>query len=332
MATLNPDGTPKSMMQLAAEELARQNTITPTLTTFDESKGVAGRVGSIIGADSPLMQQAATKGTQIAAQRGLTNSSLAAEASQQAVLGAATPIATADASLFNQGLLANQNASNSAKTTNAQMGVSAGLQGMQMDAQIDQFAKSLGLSRDELAMKRDQFTEAQKLQYDQLTQNQSQFTSTLNANQGNFQSELQQRNQQFAAQQAQQLVMQGLDLTARKEMAAIEAAYKTELQGSVNISGTWQTMLSNISALQNNANLDPQAKTDLINNQLATFRSYASFWQKTQPAGTSVADLLDFGLVGNATPTGAPAAPTPTPGTAVGGTFNPSFGQQSSGF
>lgn len=299
MAALNPDGTPKSMMQIAAEELARQNTVTPTLTNFDESKGVAGRAASIIGADSPLMQQAATRGTQLAAQRGLTNSSLAAEASQNAVLNAAVPIATADASLFNQGLLANQQAGQQAAVTNAQMGVQAGLQGMQTGESARQADTAAGLERQKLDI------------------NQSQFGQTLAANQGNFSAELAQRGQQFEATKQQQLVMQNMDLASRERMVGIEAQYKTELQGSVNISSSWQKMMDTISAIQNNSNLDPAARQTLIENNLQQFQSFAQFWKKTQPAGTDISALLDFGV--------GVAAPTPPTQPAGAAPYSPGF-------
>ncbi len=315
MATLNADGTPKSVYQLAAEEIARQNTITPTLNTFNEANSTAGRVASIIDGNSPLMQQAATKGTQLAAQRGLTNSTLAAEASQQAVLGAATPIAQTDASLFQQAMLANQAASNSASTVNAQLGTQTGLAGIQagqqqqqIDAQISQFAQSLGMNQQELALRRDQLTEQQKQAYDQLnlqkqqlTQNQTQFDATLGANQGNF-----------ATEQANKLMMQQLDLQARERMVQIQA----DAQGmGGSIAGAYGNLQTNITAIQNNPNLDAEAKATLINNNIASFQAFANFWKKTSSPTADISDLLAFGPAPVVQAGSAPAdAPPPPPG------------------
>jgi hypothetical protein len=67
---------------------------------------VSERTTAIIDQNSPLMQRAATKGLQGANRRGLGNSSMAVQASQTAVLDAATPIASQEASLSQQDNLA----------------------------------------------------------------------------------------------------------------------------------------------------------------------------------------------------------------------------------
>lgn len=63
-----------------------------------EDDSVATQVAALTSQDSPLMRQAATRGAQVANRRGLLNSSLAAQSAQEAVIGAATPIASQDAS------------------------------------------------------------------------------------------------------------------------------------------------------------------------------------------------------------------------------------------
>lgn len=62
-----------------------------------EDDGVASRVAAITAGGSPLMTQARTSGMQAANRRGLGNSSMAAGAAEQAVIAAATPIASQDA-------------------------------------------------------------------------------------------------------------------------------------------------------------------------------------------------------------------------------------------
>jgi hypothetical protein len=74
-----------------------------------QNDGVADNVAKITASDSPLMKQAEQRGFQVANRRGLLNSSIAAGASQAAVLDAATPIATQDASQNFQKNLATQN-------------------------------------------------------------------------------------------------------------------------------------------------------------------------------------------------------------------------------
>lgn len=74
-----------------------------------EDDSVATQVATLTSQDSPLMKQAATRGTQLANRRGLLNSSISAQAAQEAVIGAATPIASQDASQLAQKNLAKMN-------------------------------------------------------------------------------------------------------------------------------------------------------------------------------------------------------------------------------
>ena len=67
-------------------DLAKTNQIAPVTQDFDESKGVASRVQSITSKASPLMQTARTRAAQNSASRGLLNSSIGAQAGEQAVI------------------------------------------------------------------------------------------------------------------------------------------------------------------------------------------------------------------------------------------------------
>lgn len=84
----------------------------PITTASDQLK-------TILDANGPLMQQAATQGNQAAAKRGLLNSSMGVQASQQAVIGAASPLAQQDANALNQGNQFNTSAANQANQANA---------------------------------------------------------------------------------------------------------------------------------------------------------------------------------------------------------------------
>lgn len=62
----------------------------------DNSGTMAGNVANILNSNSLLMRSAAAKGERIAANRGLQNSTLGAEAAQRAMLDAAIPIGAQD--------------------------------------------------------------------------------------------------------------------------------------------------------------------------------------------------------------------------------------------
>lgn len=296
----------------AAADLARANKIEPLTNEYDETKGVAGRVASISASGSPLMQRAATTGLQQAAARGLTNSTLGIQASQNAVLDHATPIATADAQLFGQNSLANLAAKNSAATTNAQLGVNSGIAGLnaenakemqgtalaqqqsqfttqaqqaqqQIDNQVDQFAKSLGMTTADLQLRRDS-----------LTQQQQQYLSSLDLQR----AQLSQQNTQFTASQAQAAQQAGLTRQTQVEIASIEAAYKKDLQGNVNLQNAWGQLQTNIATIQNNPNLELSTKNTLIANNLAAFRAFADFWKTANGGTIDVSALLNFNQAG----------------------------------
>jgi hypothetical protein len=80
---------------------------------------VYGQISKITAEDSPLIQRARAKAAMGAAGRGLSNTSLAMQAGETAVLDAAMPIATADAGTYSQERLANQQAQNNALIENA---------------------------------------------------------------------------------------------------------------------------------------------------------------------------------------------------------------------
>lgn len=70
-------------------------TVSPT-PEKDNSGTMAGNVANILNSNSLLMRSAAAKGERVAANRGLQNSTVGAEAAQRAMIDAAIPIAAQD--------------------------------------------------------------------------------------------------------------------------------------------------------------------------------------------------------------------------------------------
>jgi hypothetical protein len=92
----------------------------PALRTVDPAKEtVAGQLHSILNEDSPVLQQARSRAMDTANSRGLLNTSMAAGAGESAVIDAAMPIASADASVYNANAAANQGYENTASQVNA---------------------------------------------------------------------------------------------------------------------------------------------------------------------------------------------------------------------
>lgn len=276
-------------------EVAAANKIAPVTQDFDESKGVAGRVNSLTSSGSPLMETARTRAAQASAKRGLQNSSLGVQAGEQAVIETATPIAQADASLFQQQSLTNQTARNNAATVNAQNAIQSATTGRQMDLSNEQQGRSLM---------------EQARQFDK----------------GQSESA-----RQFDATTAQRMDLAKLDVDSRKELATIEAQFKRDIQNNTNISQAWGTLQDTISKIQNNPELDPATKTQLINNNLASFKSFSSFWQKASGGAVDVSDLLNFGITGPAGG-GAGSAGPGTPGYSPPPGTDPTFDNGPAGY
>jgi len=309
--------------QKALDSIRSDGQYAATTGAFDESKGVAGRVNQLTSTANPLFVAAGTKAKQQSAARGLLNSTQAVQAGQQAVIETATPIASADATLYQQQQLANQQAQNDAAARNASNRMNVGMLGFQtqenarqfdaslgqrqqefatqsgqtqqqIDAQKEQFAQTLGMSVKDLELKRDQLSESQR-----------QFLASLDQQK----SQLAQQQRQFEATQLQQTVMAKMDAETRTKLAQIDADSRQAVQGSSNIAGAWGTMMQSINAIQNNANLEEGTKSVLIQNTINSFQSFANFWQKT--SGVDVSDLLNL-TAGAVAP--GPSAPGPNVG------------------
>lgn len=79
---------------------------------------VKNQLADLLAPNSALMQQAQTKGAQFAASRGLLNSSMGETAVLDAMLAAATPIATSDAATYAKSGEFNANAANTVNIAN----------------------------------------------------------------------------------------------------------------------------------------------------------------------------------------------------------------------
>jgi hypothetical protein len=75
---------------------ATQGTATAATRQLEDGELTSNNITGLIGADSPLMQQASSRALQQANSRGLLNSSMAVGAAQGAVMDRALPIAQAD--------------------------------------------------------------------------------------------------------------------------------------------------------------------------------------------------------------------------------------------
>lgn len=301
-----------------AQTIAGQNKAEAVTEPFDESGSTESRVNRITSSGSPLMESAATAGTQLAASRGLTNSSLAAQASQQAVINAATPIATSDANLSATRGNLNLQAKNTVALNNSQIGSQLGTAALGAESQQQttdknitsaeaQQAKNIAsqevMQGRSLAQAAEQFKTNAEQNAQQIANQKEQFGQQLGQNQAQFTAG---QTQQAAMQEktlAAQAAIATLDANTRVQLANIESANKEAISGNQNIGQTWQQTMINIANIQNNPQIEAGAKQTLVQNQLASFQAYAAFWKKVGGGSIDITDLLNFQVAG-----GAPAA------------------------
>lgn len=84
----------------------------------------------------------------------------------------------------------------------------------------------------------------------------------------------------------------------RAALLAAEAKYKSDIASNENIAQAWGTSMSSIDKIQNNPDLDENAKNTLIGNTLANFQAFTEFWKKAGGGTVDVSDLLNFGPAG----------------------------------
>lgn len=102
----------------ATQQVANAATLDPNQLAQANATTLSGQVSNIIGQGGPLMQQAATIGNSMAAQRGLLNSSMGIQAAQNSVLQNATQLAQGDMNALNQANQFNVQAANQAMLQN----------------------------------------------------------------------------------------------------------------------------------------------------------------------------------------------------------------------
>lgn len=233
MATANQSDVFKTPTNLPAgfADVAAGSQYQASTGTFDESKGVAGRVNQITSAGGPLMTAARTRAKQAAARGGLLNTSLAGQAGEQAVIDSAAPIAGADAQLYQSQQLANQNSLNAAAQSNAQLRTSVGLQGLTQGESARQFDAGLGWDKEKtnsnLVEQRRQFDASNGLEGYRLSQQDRQFQQDLGLQRENLAAQREQFAQKLGLDAAQlQLSRDQLSQQDKQFLADLDAKDK----------------------------------------------------------------------------------------------------------
>jgi hypothetical protein len=228
----------------------------PEKRTVDANETVSGQIDNLMSKGSPVLERARAGAMQRANERGLLNSSMAAQAGEAAVLDAALPIASADASVHNLAKRENQAAGNTA----LQFGANATNQATAQNV-ANAGAQTLQTMRGE------QETGLQTLRGAQ--------AKDLQTLQGD---------------QAMQL--QGLRGDQAKQLADIEANYKNLIQANQSAATQFNTAMSSIAAVMADTYTSAEQKQSAVNKITQMLQS--SLTVAGSIANIDIAGLLDF--------------------------------------
>jgi len=179
---------------------------------------VSNQLNDLLSQDSPLMQRAQAHAMEMANNRGLVNSSMAAQAGQSAMIDAATPIAQGNANTYLQHSLADQSAANQMAMTNVSAQNQAAIARMQSQYGL----LGQGMSSTLYGVQSDA---NRALQSQQMQMNQNQFNASLDNSQFN----------QYGNWMQQVLMNPNMDQTGKQNaMDWINARYGMPMGGSGN--------------------------------------------------------------------------------------------------
>ena len=229
---------------------------TATTTPFD-AKDVNDQVNKTISQDGLLMRMSKAKGEQYAAGRGLSNSSIGAEASQRAIVDAALPIAS-------------QNAGQAWKSDENRIDRSH-----QLTMQGNQFGHEKGMA--ELQYKNTTQRDATLFGYDQKNKATDFGNSlkTMSEQQKNDLAKLNNQNAQQTALAAQQQ-QYALTNTAKQVAANTQGMY---LEAINSLTSTFGDQVAAIQASALKAADKTTAVNSLINSQNAMLKFYQNTYQ-----------------------------------------------------
>ena len=284
----------------------------PKQWNVTEDQTVEGRIGRIIGAGSPLQEQAKARSLEAAGARGLANTSMAVTAGESALYDSAMPIAQADAATAARAAGYNVDQSNQFARANADSENQFRLSDKQIAGQ--------GWLADKDIAARGWLADKQAL-------NERDTQGWLMDKQGARERDLALINRDTQVQLAQ------LGAEHQAQAAALQQQHQKLLETNAQASSSFNQAVAAVNAIQNNPQMDANAKTQAIANvwhdvqtQFKVLGAVAGLGLDQQldltnyPGFDANGRWVGFDASGN---TAAPAAPGAAPAPAYGPTGAP---------
>lgn len=281
--------------------LSQASNYTANTQNVNDADLTSSRLNKITSQDSPIMQRARQEGMLLAARRGLQNSSIAAGASEGAVVDRATPIAQQESSLLQNQQLANQNATNTASQFNAAT-----------DTQNSQF--NTGQQNDISKTNASLGTDVSKLNAQNATDT-SRFNAETAAQSAQQNAQAENAMRTSVMNQNAELNKQYLQGTQSLDLASLQGKYQALIQSNAAAASLYNTYFQTISQVMSNTNMDPARAAQIVGSLQTTLAGGLDFMNAM--SGLDGAPATGAG--------GTPYTPPPSAGTgaASGGTGIP---------
>jgi len=266
---------------------------------FDpEKQTVQGQLAGILASGNPLLVQAQTRAKQAAQARGLLNSSMAVQAGEEALYGAALPIATPDAAAYQQRALTEAQFGQQSEMENVAARNAMEQLNVQEAGQTGRFnvgeASATGRFNVQEAGQMERFNVQEAGQAQRQQAELSQQAATENAR-------LAQAARSETNQNQMKLMLQQMDANTRTDLVNIEANYKTLMQSSQSASDMYNQTVRNISDITANKDMDAASKNAAIAQQKAFLDNGMALIGSMN--NLNLSGLLNFGdLTENAVP------------------------------
>ena len=280
----------------------------PVIRDVQENELVAGQLDKLLASENPIMQRARARAAETANERGLINSSFAAQAGEAAVIDAAMPIATADAGTYGRQAMANQGYENQALSEKRQGVIQA-----QLAQKGYQYQKSLNSQQNKFAdyMATKQMAHQKELTTMDLASREKvagmQLAGAMAAAGATVSAATISANTSMANTQANlagQAAMQQNQIAAQTGWNAQQVAANASINQSQLGANAVTNYTSQFTSIMNNPDLTPDGRSNAI-------ASLNAVWQGSP--------YLPAGIFQNYTPPGATPPPPPPPVNTGGG-------------
>jgi hypothetical protein len=262
----------------------------------DPSSLASNQLNDITKQDSPLMQRARQEGMLAAAKRGLQNSSIAAGASEGAMVDRATPLAQQNSATLNTQALANQAQTNEASAQNAQLGTSTS----QLNAQLgtDVANKNAALQTDVSKQNANNATDVSKQSAQNATET-DRFNAETKARANEQNAAADNAMRQKTMEENAALNRQFLSGEQTLDLAGIQGKYQQLISSNAAAAQLYDSYFQGISATMANPDIDPARVAQTVQQQQKMLESGLALIQNmgvalgdnpglaTQPVGGS---------------------------------------------